>query len=210
MAMVTTDDENNPDGAMTDSSQSSVPSTTTENEQLPSQQKEQQSPPPPPFWEKWMQAVRDEYGPERKRPPLQVDDFSLVLYDVFLILNLTVSISFWVVHRMELDWIAGAVSEGCLLSLCWMVAGLGKGAFLFSAVDGHQPSGGPMEAAKLATVTFLDTVNVRLLVALLWAVLQHRAVGIGPGESLLPLELGLGWMLMPLWRLLHSSYIPRL
>jgi hypothetical protein len=149
-----------------------------------------------------------------KRPPAQVDDVNLLFYDVFLILNLVVSISFWVTHRMDFTFISSALSEACLLSLLWMASGLYTGAFLWSAVDGHYGSsderGGPKAAGLLGFHTFLNAVNLRLLVALLMAVAQHRPVGTGMGEDLLPLEIGFGFMLMSGWRTLHSSNVPRL
>jgi hypothetical protein len=149
-----------------------------------------------------------------KRPPAQVDDVNLLFYDVFLILNLVVSISFWVTHRMDFTYISSALSEACLLSLLWMASGLWTGAFLYSAVDGHYGSsderGGPKAAGLLGFHTFLNAVNLRLLVALLMAVAQHRPVGSGMGEDLLPLEIGFGFMLMSGWRTLHSSNVPRL
>jgi hypothetical protein len=149
-----------------------------------------------------------------KRPPAQVDDVNLLFYDVFLILNLVVSISFWVTHRMDFTYISSALSEACLLSLLWMASGLYTGAFLWSAVDGHYGSsderGGPKAAGLLGFHTFLNAVNLRLLVALLMAVAQHRPVGTGMGEDLLPLEIGFGFMLMSGWRTLHSSNVPRL
>jgi hypothetical protein len=148
-----------------------------------------------------------------KRPPAQVDDVNLMFYDVFLIVNLVVSISFWVTHRMDFTYISPALSEACLLSLLWMVSGLYTGAFLYSAVDGHYGSsderGGPKAAGLLGFHTFLNAVNLRLLVALLMAVAQHRPVGSGMGEDLLPLEIGFGFMLMSGWRTLHSSNVPR-
>lgn len=168
-------------------------------------------------------ALRTEY--ERPRPPVRVDDFSLVLYDVLLLLNLTVSISFWVVHRMQFQYVPDAVSEGCLLSLCWLTAGLwgGTGAFLESAVDGHRGGGGggggPVGALQLAAQTFVNTINIRLVVAFVVAVSQHRPVLVDDyyhyhhqhaSEALVPLELGLGLILMPAWRWLHSNYAPRL
>jgi hypothetical protein len=167
---------------------------------------------PPPSWATRLQRAYQTTGPP---PPKQVDDMQVLLYDIFLLLNLVASISFWVVHRMQLAWVGMAVSEGCLLSLCWVAAGLYTGAFLGSAVDGHYGSsdearGGPKGAAGLAASTFLNTINLRLLVALVLAVLQHRPVDVVSGpEALLPLELGLGWVLMPAWRWLHSSYTPR-
>lgn len=77
-------------------------------------------------------------GGRFKMPPLQVDDPNLLFYDIFLLLNLVVSISFWVVHRLQLDYITLAFDEGCLLSILWILSGLYHGAFLRSAMDGHQ------------------------------------------------------------------------
>jgi hypothetical protein len=107
------------------------------------------------------------------------------------------------------------LSEGACVSLCWLAAGLGNGAFLGSAVDGHyygSDRGGPPGAALLAAATFVNTINLRLLVALVLAVSHHRPVDMTAGgpEALLPLELGLGLLLMPAWRWLHSSSTPRL
>lgn len=169
----------------------------------------------PSFWQSWLSSLQSEYSLQRKRPPWQVDDVDLLLYDVFLLVNLVISIDFWVVHRMQVGPnLAFAVNEACLVSLCWIVAGLYQGAFLDSAVDGHWPASdpraGPLAAARLALNTFVHTVNVRLLVALTAAVLQHRPALSGVAEDLLPLELGLGLVLMPAWRLLHSSFTPRM
>lgn len=149
-----------------------------------------------------------------KRPPVQVDDTNLMLYDVFLLLNLSVSISFWVTHRMSIEYLSASFTEGCLFSILWMASGLYTGAFLYSAVDGHYGSGdaraGPKAAGLLGFHTFLNAVNLRLLVALALAVAEHRPVGTGFGEDVLPLEIGLGFILMSSWRTLHSSSVPRL
>jgi hypothetical protein len=150
----------------------------------------------------------------KKRPPVQVDDTYLLFYDIFLILNLCASISFWVVHRMDFNYIGSAFSEGCLMSILWIGAGLYTGAFLYSAVDGHynpgDERGGPKAAGLLGFQTFLNAVNLRLVFALVSALLQHRPVGSGLGEDLLPLEIGFGLVLMGCWRLSHSSFVPRL
>jgi hypothetical protein len=150
----------------------------------------------------------------RRRPPPQVEDYDVLYYDIFLILNLTVSISFWVVHRMDFAYIGTAFNEGCLMCLLWIGSGLSTGAFLNSAVDGHFGSasdrGGPKAAAMLAFHTFLNAINLRLLFALVVAVVQHRQVGIAAGEQLMPLELGFGLALMIFWRTLHSSMVPRM
>jgi hypothetical protein len=128
--------------------------------------------------------------------------------------NLVVSISFWVTHRMDFSYLVPAISEGSLLSVLWMASGLYTGAFLYSAVDGHYATSderaGPRAAGLLGFHTFLNTVNLRLVVALLMAVAQHRPVGSGLGEDLLPLEIGFGFVLMSCWRILHSSSVPRL
>lgn len=149
-----------------------------------------------------------------KLPPVQVDDTNLLLYDVFLIVNLSLSISFWVTHRMEFDFLPYAFSEGCLISIFWILSGLYHGMFLWTAVDGHygldDERGGPKAAAALALNTYINTVNLRLVFAFIVAVLEHRPVGTAPGEELLPLEIGFGLLLMSSWRALHSSITPRL
>jgi hypothetical protein len=149
-------------------------------------------------------------------PPLQVDDNNLLLYDVFLLVNLSASISFWVVHRLNFLFIAESLNEGALLCICWIVAGLANGAFLHSAVDGHwDPSGkdadkgGPKAAGLLGLSTFIGTSSIRIIIALAVAVAEHRPVG-GGGEALIPLEILVGLILMSSWRALHSAYTPRL
>jgi hypothetical protein len=158
---------------------------------------------------------RGEEG-RKKLPPLQVDDTNVLLYDVFLIVNLSLSISFWVTHRVDFAFIPIALSEGCLFSLLWIGAGLYHGSFLYSAMDGHYPPddesgrGGPLAAAALAFNTYINAINLRLVAALLGALIQHRQVGMDPMEELIPLEVGCGLVLMTLWRALHSSYTPRM
>ena len=173
-----------------------------------------------------------------KLPPIQIDDANLLLYDVFLLLNLSVSISFWVVHRMQLDFVALAFNEGCLMSILWIMAGLYHGAFLESAKDGHQKPayyigednsekekaevkdkpfwelpaltrGGPSAAGLLAVNTFINTISLRLIVALVVAVMEHRPVFDDPLEQLIPYEVGFGLVLMSVWRTIHSAYSPR-
>lgn len=150
-------------------------------------------------------------------PPLRVDDTNVLLYDVLLLLNLSVSISFGVTHRMNLSYISSALDEGSLMCICWIIAGLANGVFLYSAVDGHYDplgrgedngKGGPKAAGLLALSTFISASSIRILIALSCAVCQHRPVGIG-GEELIPLEIVVGLALMSLWRAVHSSYTPR-
>jgi hypothetical protein len=177
-----------------------------------------------------------------KLPPIQVDDPQLLLYDVFLLVNLSVSISFWVVHRLQLEYVALAFNEGCLLSILWIVAGLYHGVFLDSAVDGHhRPNsiysignndevtkqqqskspwweilikdnnkGGPSSAGLLALTTFINTISLRLIVAFVVAVAEHRPVFEDPLEQLIPLEVGFGLILMSSWRTIHSAFSPRI
>lgn len=153
-----------------------------------------------------------------KPPPMQIDDPSLLFYDVFLILNLSVSISFWVVHRLSILDIIPALSEGSLLCILWILAGLWNGAFLYSAVDGHydprqegnEGKGGPAYAALLGLSTFVTTANMRVILALLTAIVEHRRVGDTHGEDLIPLEIAFGLILMSAWRLLHSTYTTRI
>lgn len=156
--------------------------------------------------------------PQFKRPPpLQIEDTSVLFYDVFLIINLSLSISFWVVHRLSFSDIVPAFSEGSLLCILWVIAGLWNGAFLYSAVDGHydtskienEGKGGPLYAAILGLSTMVTTSSLRILVALATGMLEHREVGFYNGEELIPLEIAFGLLLMPVWRMLHSSYSMR-
>jgi hypothetical protein len=156
----------------------------------------------------WFAAVMESF--KQTGPPPEVEDTSVLLYDIFLLINLTASISLWVVHRMDVSFMAPAISEGCLLSVLWIASGLYSGAFLYSAVDGHRPDGGPQAASMLALNTFINTINLRLLFALASAVLEHRPVGTGVGEDLLSLEMGFGLVLMTVWRALHSRFVTRL
>mmetsp|Transcript_8948 Transcript_8948/g.18587 ORF Transcript_8948/g.18587 Transcript_8948/m.18587 type:complete len:290 (+) Transcript_8948:242-1111(+) len=152
----------------------------------------------------------------KKIPPVQIDDFRVMLYDVFLIVNLSLSISFWVTHRLDITYIPYALNEGCLFSILWIASGLYHGSFLYSAMDGHFPlddeqgRGGPKAAAALAFNTYINAINLRLVSALVGAWLEHRKVGEGsPMEDLIPLEIGCGIVLMTMWRALHSEVTPR-
>jgi hypothetical protein len=158
-------------------------------------------------------------GPEgrKKLPPVQIDDSNVLFYDIFLIVNLSISISFWVTHRLDFNYIPAALNEGCLFSILWIISGLYHGSFLYSAMDGHydpmddeENNGGPKAAAMLAFNTFINTINLRLIAALLGAWIQHRKVGIGSMEELIPLEVTFGLILMTMWRALHSQTTPRI
>ena len=149
-----------------------------------------------------------------KRPDPKVEDFQVLFYDIALLINLVLSISFWDVHRLDVTYIGAAFNEGCLLSICWLLSGLYYGAFLNSAVDGHYGStderGGPRAAGMLALSTFIGTINLRLIFSLAIALIQHRTVGSIGGELFIPTELGFGVVLMTAWRALHSNYVPRI
>jgi hypothetical protein len=150
----------------------------------------------------------------KKLPPFIVEDTSVLFYDVFLLINLSLSISFWVVHRMSVEHIGTALSEGSLLCILWIVSGLFRGAFLMSAVDGHHGSdsekGGPKAAGMLGLSTFLTAANIRIVIALIMAHIEHRPVGTVDGEMLMSLEIVSGILLMSFWRALHSYYTPRI
>lgn len=153
----------------------------------------------------------------KKLPPIQVEDFGVMMYDIFLIVNLSLSISFWVTHRLDFASIPYAFNEGCLFSILWIASGLYHGSFLYSAMDGHYPlddeqsRGGPKAAAALAFNTYINAINLRLISALMGAWIQHRKVGEGsPMEELIPLEIGCGLVLMTMWRALHSEVTPRM
>jgi len=148
-------------------------------------------------------------------PPLDVDDPELLLYDVFLLTTLTVSLSFLVVHRLNFYYIAPGLHESALLSICWIIAGLGNGAFLYSSVDGHYDpawdpveyaaKGGPRAAGLLALSTYVTTMSLRIVTALVMAVSGGRPVGTA-GEELIPLEILFGLVMMSAWRFVHSVY----
>ena len=150
----------------------------------------------------------------QKLPPLRFEDMNLLFYDVFLLINLSLSISFWVTHRMNFAYLPSALNEGCIFSVFWIISGLYNGAFLMSAVDGHYGStderSGPKAAAALGLNTYVNAINLRLLFALLSAVLHHRQVGGDPIEEIIPLEIGCGIFLMTMWRGLHSYVTPRI
>ena len=149
-----------------------------------------------------------------KGPPFDVEDVGLLYYDIFLIINLVLSISFWVTHRMDITFLPVALSEGSLMSLLWIAAGLFNGAFLYSAIDGHYEAtdvrGGPKAACILGFQTFLGAINLRLVVALIMACIQHQAIGSTSAEELVPLEIGFGLILMSVFRFVHSSVAPRI
>jgi len=151
---------------------------------------------------------------KRKMPPLTVDDVSLLFYDVSLILNLTVSISFWVVHRISFSYIGASITEASLMSILWVVCGFFNGAFLYTAVDGNYDStdkrAGPKAAALMGLNTYIGAASLRVIYALLSAMMEHRKVGIAPGEDLILQEIFFGLILMSSWRALHSSYTPRI
>jgi hypothetical protein len=166
---------------------------------------------PTSIWSLW-DTLRKETA--RRRPPADVEDFNVLFYDVVLLLNLSLSISLWVVHRLDVYYIGAAFGEGCLMCILWIGAGLYTGAFLNSAVDGHFGSSdersGPKAAGLLGFQTYLNAINLRLVFALIVAVLEHRPVGAALGEQLLPLEISFGLILMGCWRALHSSFTPRM
>lgn len=166
--------------------------------------------PPSLFWDK-LGAMFTWNG-----PPIKIDDTNLLLYDAILLTNLSVSISFFVAHRLNYFYVPSSLNEGALLSLCWIISGLANGSFLYSAVDGHYDprdadyadKGGPKAAGLLAVSTFVTTCSLRIAFALLLAVAEHRPVGSG-GEELIPLEIPFGLVLMSAWRTLHAEHTIR-
>mmetsp|Transcript_2366 Transcript_2366/g.2840 ORF Transcript_2366/g.2840 Transcript_2366/m.2840 type:complete len:294 (-) Transcript_2366:75-956(-) len=165
-------------------------------------------------WLKDLQIENTKKERLNEMPPFLIEDTSVLYYDIFLILNLSVSISFWVVHRLSLFNILESFCEGSLLSILWIASGLYNGSFLYSAIDGHYDTskeedankGGPKTAGLLGLWTFVGAMNMRIVIALVTACLEHRPVGVENGEELIPLELCFGLILMSMWRMLHSSY----
>lgn len=152
-------------------------------------------------------------GPNLTLPPFQVEITNILFYDVFLLLNLSVSVSFWVSHRTSLQYITPALSEGSLLCILWIASGLYYGTFLQSSITGHYNDDqmeeknieGPVAAGALALSTFITTSSLRIIVALVAAWAEHRPVGVAPGEDLIPLEIGFGLILMSSWRYVWSA-----
>jgi hypothetical protein len=145
--------------------------------------------------------VRNEW---KKMPPFIIQDTTLLFYDVILLLNLAVSVSFHVVHRFDLSYILSALSEGSLLSILWILSGLLNGAFL------NRSEEDPKAAGMLGLQTIMNASSLRILMALVVAFLQHRPVGVVPGEDLISVEIAFGLILMSIWRLLHSNFAPRM
>lgn len=140
-----------------------------------------------------------------------VEDTQVLFYDVFLLLNLSVSVSFWVIHRGDpFPYIANSLSEGALLSILWISAGLANGMFLYEGYESktngnYEPKSVGMQALN----SFVSVCNMRIILALIKAVLGHRHVGDIDEELLVPLELGGGIVMMSFWRMLYSTYVTR-
>eukprot|EP00588_Corethron_pennatum_P030969 CAMPEP_0194337682 /NCGR_PEP_ID=MMETSP0171-20130528/77103_1 /TAXON_ID=218684 /ORGANISM="Corethron pennatum, Strain L29A3" /LENGTH=242 /DNA_ID=CAMNT_0039101547 /DNA_START=171 /DNA_END=899 /DNA_ORIENTATION=+ len=160
--------------------------------------------------EKGLSAYFSKY---KKMPPLIVDDPTLVLYDVLLLVNLSFATSTWVVHRPSFSvsdellgasepvaHIASAVNEGCLLAILWVIAGLFNGRVFRNVGDE------PEIAAWEALNVFLTTTSLRLIVALAVAFIEHRPVGASDGESLIAIEVAFGFVMMAIWRYVYSVY----
>ena len=161
-----------------------------------------------------LESIQQEAAKYRRLPPIHIEDNSLLWFDLFLLVTVSTAASLGVVHRTDVAYLGSGFNEGCLMSICWLIAGLYNGAFLWGAVDGHygsaDPRGGPKAAGMLGFHTYIGAVNLRLLFALLVAIMQHRTVGSVGGELLIPPEMGAGVAIMSAWRYLHSLYTPRM
>jgi hypothetical protein len=156
-------------------------------------------------------------------PPFRVDDINLLYYDVFLLINLVVSISLYVTHRLDVSYLGIAFSEGCLLSIAWVCSGLlSTGAFLKSAIDGQtyeakskgSDSSNSSEETHfqnspglVACSTFVNAMNLRLILALGSAAWEHVPVGSQALDSMLPLEMAFGLVLMTVWRTIYAFVV---
>jgi len=151
---------------------------------------------------------------KRRIPPFRIDDSELLFYDIFLLLNLSLSVSFYVVHRMSFQYLLPALSEGSLLCILWVLAGWFRGAFTYTAVDGNRvpevETAGPKAAGLLGFHTFINASCLRVSLSLVQAISQHRPVGGVAGEDLMLVEITFGLVLMTMWRWLHSSFTPRM
>ena len=128
-----------------------------------------------------------------------IEDKEVLAYDIFLILNLFVAISTFVTHRSSpLIHMNEALSNGSLFAICWILAGVYHGAFLFSS------SNNPFKAGTMALTTFISTCNIRLVLELLFqSLVLHQKL------EFEWLEFVVGITLMSSWRWLHSAYVNR-
>lgn len=93
------------------------------------------------------------------------------------------------------------------------MSGLWNGAFLYSAADGHYEFSeeSPRRAGALAFNTFVSAANVRILILLMEEVVWGHKGSLVEGGLMdtVPLEVGFGLVLMSIWRMLHSTVVPR-
>jgi hypothetical protein len=169
-------------------------------------------------------------------PADRIQDVQLLLFDVFLILNLTLSASFWVVYRLDVaKTMTVALNEGCVFAFCWIVAGVFNDAFRSeeSSIDVSTASlprkgdEGLTQNPYLTTAinTFLTASVLRLVLALFALAassasseaatlfdaspkLTSSFLGVHDSQSakLIPLEFGLGAILMTTWRMIHAQF----
>jgi len=179
-------------------------------------------------------------------PTDRIQDVQLLLFDVFLLLNLTLSASFWVVYRLDVaKTMTVALNEGCIFVICWIISGVLNDAFRIKVSSLRDSDEKVSPELKTAINTFMLASVLRLGLALLaWATspasmdgLQfgndtvgimsmveqaHQTasstfasnsditsfLGIRDGQSakLIPLEFGVGAILMTTWRMVHSQF----
>jgi len=179
-------------------------------------------------------------------PADRIQDVQLLLFDVFLLLNLTLSASFWVVYRLDVaKTMTVALNEGCIFVICWIISGVLNDAFSIKVSSLRDSDEKVSPELKTAINTFMLASVLRLGLALLaWATspasmdgLQfgndtvgimsmveqaHQTasstfasnsditsfLGIRDGQSakLIPLEFGVGAILMTTWRMVHSQF----
>ena len=161
----------------------------------------------------------------------RVGDVQLLLLDVVLLLNLALSASFWVVYRLDvMKTLTVALNEGCLLAVCWIVAGIYHDSFSFGVGESKETLDKERTAGLLGLRTFATASYIRLGIALL-GLLFHQNLAwlpfgdtsgfdgaavelLGGGDDakawkLISLELSVGVVLMSIWRVLHSQFVQR-
>ena len=124
----------------------------------------------------------------------------LILYDTFLLLNLSVSISLWVSHSISafppFAGLSSSLGYGSVLTSCWIAAAVYNDFY-------HPPNAKDEEnAAQRAGATWVSMSTLLLV----WE-FAKALPGLEPvGNEYVFQELGFSLVLMTCWRLIYARY----
>uniref|UniRef100_A0A7S2QVV8 Uncharacterized protein n=1 Tax=Triparma pacifica TaxID=91992 RepID=A0A7S2QVV8_9STRA len=132
------------------------------------------------------------------RPPLNLDfALPLIIYDVFLLMNLSISLNLWVYHSISLlppfTGLNSAFVEGSRLSVCWEISSISSSFY-------HPPNVKSEPAIRAATA--YTTATALLLTEELARAAMDNGIA---GNLFLAQEIGFGGLLMVVWRTMHSE-----